>query len=402
VGESGPETIQLVNGTWQFIAHNWALFSILLTLVLLTVVPALILGKYVRITLNIIRNTVPPLFRSQVGFLPLSGEDRDFYAADGVRLRGSLYPAAKAAGSRGMIVFAPEYQSDRHSCARYCRGLLAAGYDVLSFDFRGQGESASEEGYSSRQWASDREVADMRGAISYAEHWLEQQGRPVEIGLFGISRGACAAILASEEHPSVKALVTDGAFSSDCTLEHFLKKYASIFAKVRVVYENHPPEFWRFLRWCVFWTCRIKLKCRYLSVRKALMRMTPRPVLLIHGERDSYIPVEQSRLLYALSAQPKHLWTVPGAKHNQSVDVRPVEYARRTVEFFDRYLARRSDPGNMYNAGRFLEIARATAGRRETAAADDVVGEGLAAARVRERLAVTDDAVAGVGNPADN
>ena len=53
------------------------------------------------------------------------------------------------------------------------------------------------------------------------------------------------------------------------------------------------------------------------------MRMVPRPILFIHGGRDSYIPVEQSRLLYAQSAQPRYLWIVPGAKHNQSVVVEP-------------------------------------------------------------------------------
>lgn len=200
-------------------------------------------------------------------------------------------------------------------------------------------------------------MADMMGAISFVEQWLEEQGRPIEMGIFGISRGACAAILASETCTSVKAIVMDGAFSSDCTLEHLMQRWAKIFAKVKFVYENHPPEFWQFLRWCLFLTCRVKFRCTFPSVRKTLTRMLPRPMLFIHGERDSYIPVEQSRLLYALSAQPKYLWIVAGAKHNQSVDLMPNEYARRTVEFFDRYLAHRDDAGNMYKEGRFVESA---------------------------------------------
>ncbi len=143
-----------------------------------------------------------------------------------------------------------------------------------------------------------------------------------------------------------------------------MKRWAKIFAKVRIVYENHPPEFWRFLRWCLFLTCRFKFKCVYPSVRKTLTRMLPRPMLLIHGERDSYIPVEQSRLLYALAAQPKYLWVVSGAKHNQSVDIMPAEYARRTAQFFDRHLAGLSDAANMYSEGRFAEIARTEIARR--------------------------------------
>ncbi len=342
---------------WNIIARNWALFSILLTLLLLVVVPALILTKYLRICLNIISDTAPPLSVPQVGFSRIPGEDKDFYATDGVRLRGVFYHPSPNVGRRGTVIFAPEFKSTRHSCARYCRPLIEAGYDVFSFDFRGHGDSAPQVGYTPRQWASEREVADMLGAICYVEQWLLDRGRPIEIGLIGISRGGCATILASAESASIKAIITDGAFSSDCTLEHLMKRWAKIFAKVRIVYENHPPEFWRFLRWSLFLTCRLKFKCTFPSVRKMLTRMIPRPMLFIHGDRDSYIPVDQSRLLYALSGQPKHLWIVRGAKHNQSVDLRPAEYARRTVEFFDHYLAGRQDAANMYKEGRFVEVA---------------------------------------------
>ncbi len=342
---------------WPVVSHNWALFSILLTLALLTIIPTLVLTKYVRICLNIISDTAPPLSSPQVGFDRIPGDEKDFYAADGVRLRGLFMHPPPNAERRGLVIFAPEFKSDRFSCARYCRPLIAAGYDVFSFDFRGHGQSSPEEGYTPRQWTSDREVADMTAAISYVEQWLEDHGRPIEIGLFGISRGACAGILASAQCASVKAIITDGAFSSDCTLEHLMKRWAKIFAKVKIVYENHPPEFWRFLRWCLFLTCRVKFKCTYPSVRKSLTRMVPRPMLLIHGEKDSYIPVEQSRLLYALTSQPKFLWVVRAAKHNQSVDVQPAEYARRTVQFFGRYLSRHEDAANIYNEGLFVETA---------------------------------------------
>ncbi len=362
MGDAGSVSPLMIASIWEAISHNWALISILFTLMLLMIVPALIVAKYVRITLNILTDSPPPLLTHR-DFEPLNGEEVDFYAADGIRLRGTfVHPAATQ--RRGLIIFAPEFNNDRLSCARYCRPLLAAGYDIFTFDFRGHGAAAAEEGYVPRQWASDREVADFSAAIAYAEQWLDKQGRPIELGIFGISRGACAAILASAQNASVKALVVDGAFSSDSTLEHFMKRWAKIFAKVRFVYENHPPEFWRFLRWCLFMTTRLKFKCAYPSVRKVLTRMMPRPMLFIHGGRDSYIPVEQSRALYALSAQPKYLWIVQEAKHNQSVTARPEEYARRTVEFFDRYLARRDDPGNMYKEGRFENIARQRMPRR--------------------------------------
>ena len=318
--------------------RNWAIVAISLTITTLVVLPILILLKYVRISLNIMRTTQPPLTRNPLDYEKLTGEPVDFPAYDGLRLAGMMIPARKDVSRRGMIVFAHEFCSDMHSCARYCRPLVNIGYDVLTFDFRGHGQSPDQPDYTPRQWVSDREVDDMRGALAFAEEWLEHRGLPQEIGVFGISRGACAAIVVAAEDPRVKALVVDGAFSTDTSIEYFMKRWAYIFAKVRVVYENHHPAFWRFLRWTMMAIASREFKCRFPSVRKAIQRMTPRPMLFIHGEKDSYLPVEQSRLLYALAGQPKSLWIAPGARHNQAAVVHPAEYAALTTAFFDRHV----------------------------------------------------------------
>jgi pimeloyl-ACP methyl ester carboxylesterase len=365
----------LAGAWWVYLSRNWALVSILLTLGCLLLTSWLVLRKYVRIMFNIIRDTPPPLAMGPFDYERLDGERVVFRAFDNLNLCGMFLfgdhggrpenpsqlgatgslparahpgrpPVAPqpdgpaGTGPKGMIIFAHEFSSDMYSCARYCRPLLKAGYDVFSFDFRGHGESSLQPGYQPRQWPTNHELDDVLGAIAYVEDWLESRGRPVEVGLFGISRGAGAAILAAQNNKTVKAIIADGAFSSDTTLEHLMKRWAYIFAKVRFVYENHPPQFWRFLRWLLFCECRKRLNCTFPSVRKALTRMEgPRPIFFIHGERDSYIPVEQSHMLYELAPGPKFLWVVPAAKHNQSAVLRPEHYAARTVAFFDHYLA---------------------------------------------------------------
>lgn len=339
----------------HYVARNWALCSIVATIAVLLIVPYFVLRKYVRISLNIFTDTEPPLSMSQVRHPRLGGDEIDFWSADGVRLRGLFLHPPPEAERKGLILFAPEFKSDRHSCARYCLPLVRAGYDVFSFDFRGHGESAEEKGYTPRQWPSDRELNDIRGAVALVRDWLRQNNRPPEIGMFGISRGAGACLLIASQDPLVKCFVTDGVFSSDAALEYLMKRWAYIFATVKFVYENHPAEFWMFLRWCMICEAERKFGCRFPSVRKAVRNMHPRPMLFIHGERDSYIPVEQSRTLYAQAPQPRYLWVVPGAKHNQSVDVEAVEYSRRTVEFFDRFLANRAATDNLYQQGLFAD-----------------------------------------------
>jgi len=323
------------------LSRNWAIVAIASTIVTLCLVPALVIARYVRIAMNILRSTRPPLARSPLDYARLEGEPLSFPAYDGLRLAGMLVRASPSRPRRGAVIFAHEYCSDMHSCARYCRPLREAGYDVFTFDFRGHGQSESEPGYTPRQWVTDRELHDMRGAVAYLDAWLERSGLPREIGLFGISRGACAAILVAAECPNVRAIVADGAFSTDRTIEWLMRRWAYIFARVRVVYENHPPDFWRFLRWAMLSCARREFGCTFPSVVKAIQRMKPRPILFIHGEKDSYLPVAQSRLLYALAGQPKYLWVAPGARHNQAAVVHPQLYARITVDFFDRHLAAR-------------------------------------------------------------
>jgi len=263
-------------------------------------------------------------------------------------LEGIVLSGRSDGATRGMVVFAHEFGSDRKSCLRYTRPLLRGGYDVFAFDFRGHGNSAPEGGYRPRQWPSDRERADMLGAVAFIGSYLELQGRGRDIGLLGLSRGGGASILAAVGIDSVRAIVTDGAFSSDTLLEYLMRRFATIFARIRIMVEKHPPAFWRFLRWLLFRECARKFNCRFPSVRKAIVRMGPKPILLIHGEKDSYIPIAQSQELYDLARGPKHLWIVPGAKHNQSIVVQPDEYARRVLAFFDEHLssggARRARP----------------------------------------------------------
>lgn len=351
--------------------------AIAVAISLLLIYPAMVLRKYVRIMINILdehaeveengngRNGLS-LVHDKVSFRatdghPLEGvvlSARCEHTAthlngngknghNGTSENGHRAPTTRATPTtsplrpayRGTVVFAHEFGSVRTSCMRYCRPLLRAGYDVFAFDFRGHGESPPQEGYKPRQWVSDREQADMSGAIGFIASHLEKQGHPRDIGIFGLSRGAGAAILGAVGCDDVRAIITDGAFSSDTALEYLMRRFATVFARIRIVAENHPPVFWRFLRWLLFRECRRKFNCRFPSVRKAIAKLGPRPILFIHGEKDSYIPVAQSQILYDRALGPKSLWMVRGAKHNCAISVCPDEYARRVIDFLDEYLA---------------------------------------------------------------
>lgn len=270
-------------------------------------------------------------------------EDLSFRATDGHPLAGCLMRGAQGAKARwqerGVVIFAHEFASDRSIAQRYCRFLLEAGFDVFALDFRAHGSSPSQDGYRPRQWPTDRETADLRGAIQLVREMLHREQRPVRIGLFGLSRGACTAFLAAAEEPDICAIVADGAYSSDTTMEYFMRRFATIFARVRVVAENHPPAFWKLMRMLLFREYGRRSACKFPSVRKTLRGIDRLPVFFIHGEKDSYIPIFQSQFLYDLARGPKSIWIVPEARHNQCMKTDPEGYARRIVSFLNEHVS---------------------------------------------------------------
>ncbi|MBS3734376.1 MAG: alpha/beta fold hydrolase [Phycisphaerae bacterium] len=329
----------IVTASW-WITQHWAAVAIGVTLLSLVLFVALVVGKYVRISLNIFCDTPAPQFISSVDFRPVTGEVVRFRSFDGTSLRGMHVRAARGShAGRGTIVFCHEFGADLHTAGRYVRPLVEAGFDVFTFDFRGHGESSCDKRYHPLQWPSDKDMEDVLGACAYVETALEAEGRPPQIGVFGISRGAGAALLAASSDPNIQAIVCDGAFNTASTVITMMKRWAHIYARVRLVYENHPEGFWQMLYWLLVRFAQRRQGCRYPSVRRALKEMQPRPVFFIHGQRDRYIEQEQTRLLYSVAPRPRYLWIAPGAKHNQSAVVEPQQYATRTIAFFRKHLA---------------------------------------------------------------
>ena len=319
-----------------------------------------VLSKYVRLLLNIVRERPGIPGVGALDATRAQGEEVTFRALDGTRLRGMLVRQCAGAGggqegssgtgsgdwldgqTRGVIIYCHEYGSDMHGCVRYCQGLLEAGFAVFTFDFRGHGHSANRSCYLPRFWCTDKEVSDCLGAVVFVRAQIESGDLDLNIGLLGLSRGACAAVLtAAQADPeaNIKAVLADGAFSTDTTLEWSMKRWVSVFAKVRFVYENHRPWFWCFLRWLVLRCATVCFKCRFPLVRKQVGSLPGTAVWFVHGQRDSFIGFDQAERLFSLAKPPRYLWIVPAARHNQSVSSAPEVYAVRALAFFGKYVA---------------------------------------------------------------
>ena len=72
--------------------------------------------------------------------------------------------------------------------------------------------------------------------------------------------------------------------------------------------------------------------------------VSPRPVLIIHGEQDNAATtVADARRLYEAAHEPKELWIVDGGGHCSSHALFPEAYETRVLWFLDRALRQQGD-----------------------------------------------------------
>lgn len=301
------------------------------------------------------------IFEVRPMFLPLrvtpedQGETVSFTTEDGLTLEGS-YLARRNEDRVGVLVFCHEYLSDRWSYSPYLDHLRDAGYDVFSFDFRNHGNSATAAGYSPLQWATDYEVRDLRAALAYLRTRADHD--PAGFGLFGVSRGGSTALVVTAEEGDVWGVATDGAFPTRGTMTAYILRWAEIYVRSQWFLSLMPRWVFDFLGWVSLRRSERRLNCRFPSIEAAVTRISPRPWLMVHGERDAYIGPDIARALFDEGGEPKEFWLVTDAKHNRCRECEPEAYAARMTGFFDGSAPRRPVPVEKASAPRLNGRAR--------------------------------------------
>jgi uncharacterized protein len=258
----------------------------------------------------------------------------EFETADGFTLRGSLHLPSGA--PRGLIVFCPELGGDHWSALWYCQGLLQADFAVMAFDFRNHGDSDRMPGYTPIHWLTEFEVTDAVAAVQYARSRTDLGRLP--LGLFGISRGGSAALVAAARCPEVRCVASEGAFSISAMSLHYTLRWATLY---------YPPWILRFFPvWHVRTTLamaravsQLRRHCRYTLLEQWLPRLRGRSVLMITDGRDTYVLPEISQELFRHFPQPgSEIWLVEPAKHNLARLVETEKFDRRMIAFFSQML----------------------------------------------------------------
>ncbi len=240
----------------------------------------------------------------------------DFQSQDGLTLSAWLVPARNGA----TVILVHGLGGNRAQLLDDAAMLVEDGYGALLIDLRNSGSSEGNlttMGY--------LEVLDVGGALAFV--LAQPENDPQRVGLLGHSMGGATAILAAARYPEIVAVIAESTFTSvEDNISDSFKALTGL-----------PPfPFAPLVVW--FGEREAGVDISQVSPLDEIEAISPRAVLIVHGELDALIPVKDARHLYAAAGEPKELYVIPNASHNGLPQAQPEEYRKRIVGFFNQYL----------------------------------------------------------------
>lgn len=209
----------------------------------------------------------------------------DVTTSDGVRIAFHLYHQA---GRNAVAIICPGFfQSKETPTFRRLACLLASCCDVVCMDFRGHGRSGGRFTFSAK------EPADLEAVLGWARRRYQR------IGLVGFSLGAAISIHVASRHPELHTLIAICGPSGFEEIEFRWWTKEAIGSGLRGLEPGAG--------------CRMgSLWFKKERAIDTVKRVSPIPLLLIHGTRDQTVSPRHSERLYGAAGQPKQLIYIDG------------------------------------------------------------------------------------------
>ena len=287
--------------------------------------------------------------------------------SDGYRLHGQLRLPQVPAAPLGGVVFTPGWLGLAESGAtiRWLDALAKGGLAVLSFDYRGFGDSEGPRGFVRPDW----QMEDIRNAVTFLGSRPEVDRH--RIGMFGKGgTGGGNAVMAGALDDRVRCIVAqtpvaDGGMwlrgmRREYEWREFLKRIeASEEARVTTGFDElvdprqeimvaAPERSLAPNKAAVdsaigneFHLSTAAHVLRYRPI-DATARLRGRPVMLIGIEEDVVTPVEHARLLFDGCSAPRQLVVMTGVSHYKADERYFQPVSKLSVDWFKTYLQPRS------------------------------------------------------------
>lgn len=184
--------------------------------------------------------------------------------------------------------------------------ISCQGIALLRFDFRGIGQSEGSE----KDNTISKKLIDLESAIDFIRSY---PGLSKKIGLVGSSLGGFLSLIQASKDHEISAIVT---WATPLRMEDLR------FKKQNQDYPLPPDDFFEDLP-------RHKLLLVLHKISNCLV---------IHGEKDELVPVEQSLEIFHHLSLPKEVHIIGGADHRLTAPDHREVAIRLTVEWFKKYL----------------------------------------------------------------
>jgi uncharacterized protein len=188
---------------------------------------------------------------------------------------------------------------------RFCR----AGFSTLIFNFRGTGKS--EGNLDILGWSRD-----LQAALDFLYN-LKGVDK-ARFCLLGFSGGAAVSVYAAAHDSRVSSVATCACPADFHTLSQRETPVDSVkrFRQIGAIRdEDFPPSIEEWQR-----------GFETISPIRWIDKISPRPLLMVHGDADELIPPEHAYRLYEKAKEPKELRIVPGAKHKLRLEQAAMDF----------------------------------------------------------------------------
>ena len=248
---------------------------------------------------------------AHLGLLAAGAQLWSTRTSDAVTLRGWYLPSQK---QRHLIVLVHGMWSSSLEMASLGVDLHRSGFDVLLFDLRGHGQSDP-----SRLYLGRRERADIRAVMAWA---FDQGFTDDRIGWLGYSMGGSTVLMEAARNAQIHAAVLDSPYGDlPKLLNTQLPQHSGLPSWFN-------PGILAAARWIY------GVRTDDLVPTRFARSWGERPLLLIHGESDSIVPVSQAKELARAAGRCCLTRTLPGVDHVQAYQSDPKGYVQVVGTFF--------------------------------------------------------------------
>lgn len=205
---------------------------------------------------------------------------------DGIELDARFIPVENA---KGTVIVLHGWSSDMDFGLMQSKFLLNLGYQIIVYNARFWNYHDRPKDY---QGFIGNDIDDIGDVIKYAKSRNDVDSN--KLGLLGFSYGAAKSVIAGAKYRDLKFVMADAAPVSEMWM-----------TKEEIAEMRNNFVKWQGERWLT----------ENITSLQAVSKISPIPLLLLHGEKDTAVPLSHSEELFKNAKEPKEFHTFPNSGH---------------------------------------------------------------------------------------